>query len=65
MPRQQPVRAEDDDSFKAEPRYERLLQRTTVELAWIFDRDPGLKRKIATYQAAKAAARRESAHPQR
>jgi hypothetical protein len=66
MPRQQQARDERDDRFKEEPRYERLLQRTDVELAWLFDRDPSLKTRINTYQAAKAAARRtENASLQR
>ena len=66
MPRHQPAQDENAaDEFKAEPRYERLLQRTDVELAWIFERDPGLKQKIVTYQAAKAAARKENVSAQR
>ena len=56
MPRQQPGRDERDESFNEEPRYERLLQRTDVELAWIYERHPDLKHKIGTYLAAKAAA---------
>ena len=59
MPRQQPARDEHDDSFREEPRYERLLQRTDVELAWIYDRHPDLKHKIGTYLAAKVIARQE------
>ena len=65
MPRHQPARAEGDDRFYEEPRYERLLQRTDVELSWIFDRHPDLKGKIGTYLAAKAAARNENVSPQR
>ena len=65
MPRHQPAREEGDDRFKEEPRYERLLQRTDVELAWIYERHPDLKGKIGTYQAAKAAARQEFLRPQR
>jgi hypothetical protein len=65
MPRQQPARDEGDDRFNEEPRYERLLQRTHVELAWIYDRHPDLKGKIGTYLAAKAAARKENVSPQR
>ena len=65
MPRQQPARDEGDDRFNEEPRYERLLQRTDVELAWIYDRHPDLKGKIGTYLAAKAAARNENVSPQR
>jgi hypothetical protein len=65
MPRQQPARDEGDDRFQEEPRYERLLQRTDVELAWIYDRHPDLKGKIGTYQAAKAAARHELLRAQR
>ena len=61
MPRHQPVRDESDDSFKEEPRYERLLQRTDVELAWIYERHPALRSRIGMYQAAKAAARRAAA----
>ena len=61
MPRHQPVRDESDDSFKEEPRYERLLQRTDVELAWIYERDPSLQDRIRTYQADKAAARKAAA----
>jgi len=58
MPRQPQARDEGDDRFKEEPRYERLLQRTDVERAWLFERDPTLQVRITTYQAAKAAARR-------
>ena len=65
MPRQQPARDEGDDRFYEEPRYERLLQRTDVELAWIYERRPDLKGKIGTYLAAKAAARYEHLSPQR
>ena len=65
MPRQQPARDEGDDRFNEEPRYERLLQRTDVELAWIYDRHPDLKGKIGAYLAAKAAARHEHLSPQR
>ena len=73
MPRQQQARDEGDGSFKEEPRYERLLQRTDVERAWIYERYPDLKRKIGDYLAAKAvaqktvalAARNETARPQR
>ena len=65
MPRQQPARDEGDDRFQEEPRYERLLQRTDVELAWISDRHPDLKGKIGTYQAAKAAARHALLSPPR
>jgi hypothetical protein len=65
MPRQQIARDEGDDSFKEEPRYERLLQRTDVELAWIYEHHPGLKDKLGIYQAAKAAARHEHVSPQR
>ena len=60
MPRRQEARDEDDDSFREEPRYERLLQRTDVERAWIYERHPELKRKISMYQAAKAAARKRN-----
>ena len=57
MPRHRPAQDEHaDDDFTEEPRYERLLQRTDVELAWLFKRHPDLKRRIATYQVAKAAA---------
>ena len=59
MPRQRQARDERDESFDEEPRYERLLQRTDVELAWIYERHPDLKHKIGTYQAAKAAAWKE------
>jgi len=65
MPRQQIARDEGDDGFKEEPRYERLLQRTDVELAWIYERHPDLKGKIGIYQAAKAAARKQHVSPQR
>jgi hypothetical protein len=66
MPRQRrPPEEYVVDEFKEEPRYERLLQRTDVELAAIFERDPNLKRKIDTYQAVKAAARNTHARPQR
>ena len=65
MPRQQPPRDEGDDRFNEEPRYERLLQRTDVELAWIYERHPDLKGKIGTYQAAKAAACKAHVSPQR
>jgi len=65
MPRHQPARDEGDDRFYEEPRYERLLQRTDVELAWIYDRHPDLKGRIGTYLAAKAAARNENVSPQR
>jgi hypothetical protein len=65
MPRQQPAREEGDDRFKEELRYERLLQRTDVELAWIYEHHPDLKGKIGTYQAAKAAACHEFLRPQR
>jgi hypothetical protein len=65
MPRHQPAPDEGDDRFNEEPRYERLLQRTDVELAWIYDRHPELKGKIGIYQAAKAAARHEHGSPQR
>ena len=65
MPRQQQARDENDDSFKEEPRYERLLQRTDVELAWIYERHPDLKRKIGLYQAAKAAAQKDPVRTQR
>ena len=65
MPRQQPVREEHDDSFKEEPRDERLLQRTEVELAWLYERHPDLKRKIGLYLAAKAAARKDIVRTQR
>ncbi len=57
MPRHRQARDENaDDEFTEEPRYERLLQRTSVELDWIYERHPDLKRRIDTYQAAKAAA---------
>ena len=59
MPRQQPAPDEGDDRFREEPRYERLLQRTDVERAWIYERHPDLQGKIGIYQAAKAAARHE------
>ena len=65
MPRHQPARDEGDDRFNEEPRYERLLQRTDVELAWIYDRHPDLKGKIGTYLAAKAAGRHAHLSPQR
>jgi len=65
MPRHQLARDEEDDRFQEVPRYERLLQRTDVELAWIYDRHPELKGKIGTYQAAKAAARHEHGSAQR
>jgi hypothetical protein len=65
MPRHQPARDEGDDRFQEEPRYERLLQRTDVELAWIYERHPDLKGKIGTYLAAKVAARPEHVSPQR
>jgi hypothetical protein len=62
MPRHQPARDETTaDGFTEEPRYERLLQRTDVELAWIYDRHPELKRTISIYQADKAAARKAAA----
>ena len=62
MPRHQPARDETTaDEFKEEPRYERLLQRTDVELAWIYERHPDLKRKISIYQVDKAAARKATA----
>jgi hypothetical protein len=56
MPRHQLAPDEGDDRFNEDPRYERLLQRTDVELAWIYERHPDLKGKISTYQAAKVAA---------
>ena len=65
MPRPQPARDEGDDDFQEEPRYERLLQRTDVERAWIYERHPDLQGKIGIYQVAKAAARREHPSPQR
>jgi hypothetical protein len=65
MPRHQLARDEGDDRFIEEPRYERLLQRTDVELAWIYERHPDLKGKIGAYQAAKAAARHEHGSPPR
>jgi hypothetical protein len=65
MPRHQPARDEGDDRFYEEPRYERLLQRTDVELAWIYERHPDLKGRIGIYLAAKAAARNENVSPQR
>ena len=65
MPRHQQARDEGDDRFREEPRYERLVRRTDVELAWIYERRPDLKRKIGTYLAAKAAARKETAGAQR
>jgi hypothetical protein len=65
MPRHQPARDEGDDSFQEVPRYERLLQRTDVELAWIYDRHPELKGKIGTYLAAKATARKAHVSPHR
>ena len=65
MPRHQLARDEGDNRFNEEPRYERLLQRTDVELAWIYDRHPDLKGKIGTYLAAKAAARKVTVSPQR
>src|SRR4051794_32844804 len=49
MPRHQPARDEGDDRFHAEPRYERLLPRTDVELAWIYERHPDLEGKIGAY----------------
>jgi hypothetical protein len=58
MPRHRPARDESDESFKEEPRYERLLLRTDVELAWMYDRHPSLKDRIRTYQADKAAAQK-------
>jgi hypothetical protein len=61
MPRHQQARDESDDSFREDPRYERLLQRTDVELAWIFERDPSLRGKIRKYQADKAAAQKAAA----
>jgi hypothetical protein len=65
MPRRQHARDEEDDRFREEPRYERLLQRTDVELAWIYERHPDLQGKIGIYQAAKAAARHAHPSPQR
>jgi hypothetical protein len=65
MPRHQPARDEGDDRFNDVPRYERLLQRTDVELAWIYDRHPELQGKIGAYLVAKAAARHEHLRPQR
>jgi hypothetical protein len=65
MPRHQPARDEGDDRFQEDPRYERLLQRTDVELAWIYERHPDLKGKIGTYLAAKVAARHAHVSPQR
>jgi hypothetical protein len=65
MPRHQHAGDEGDDRFQEEPRYERLLQRTDVELAWIYERHPDLKGKIGTYQAAKAAARKAHGSSQR
>ena len=65
MPRHQPAGDEGDDRFQEEPRYERLLQRTDVELAWIYERHPDLQGKIGTYQAAKAAARKAHESPPR
>jgi hypothetical protein len=62
MPRHQPAPDEGDDRFKEEPRYERLLQRTDVELAWIYERHPDLQGKIGTYLAA---ARKENVSPRR
>lgn len=62
MPRYQPARDEGDDRFREEPRYERLLQRTDVERAWIYERHPELKRTISAYLAAKAAAQKRNQH---
>jgi hypothetical protein len=62
MPRHLPARDEHGaDAFTEEPRFERLVQRTDVELAWLFERDPSLQDKIRTYQAAKAAAQKAAA----
>ena len=65
MPRHQHAREENDDTFQEEPRYERLLPRTDVERAWIYERHPDLKGKIGAYLAAKAAARNEHVRTQR
>ena len=66
MPRRPQARDAPEDRFHEEPRDERLLQRTDVERAWLFARDPTLNTRLTTYQAAKAAARRtEPASPQR
>jgi hypothetical protein len=65
MPRHQLARDEGDDRFNEEPRYERLVQRTDVELAWIYDRHPDLQGKIGAYLAAKAAACPEHLSPPR
>lgn len=59
MPRYQQAREEGDDSFREEPRYERLLQRTEVERTWIYERRPDLKSRIRAYMAAKAAAQKQ------
>jgi hypothetical protein len=65
MPRHQQARDEGDDSFREEPRYERLLQRTDVERAWIYERHPDLKHKISMYLAAKAAALNQNVRTER
>ena len=73
MPRHQPARDEGDDGFQEEPFVARLLRRTDVERAWIYERHPDLKRTIGDYLVANAvaqktaavAARTETGRPQR
>jgi hypothetical protein len=62
VPRHQQAREDGDDSFREEPRYERLLQRTEVERAWIYELRPDLKPRINAYVAAKAAAQKQHQH---